>query len=42
MQRLVSRIVRIWCRMYERIIELGFANIGLEAVDVLECRIGIE
>lgn len=41
-QRLVARVVRVGDRVGEGVVELGLADVGLEAVDVLERGLRVE
>lgn len=41
-QLLVARIVRVGRRVHKGVVELGLAHVGLEAVNLLEGRVGVE
>lgn len=41
-QLLVARIVRVGRRVYKGVVEFGLAYVGLEAVNLLEGRVGVE
>jgi hypothetical protein len=38
----VPRVVRVGGRMDEGVVKVGLADVGAEAVDVLQCRVGVE
>lgn len=42
MELLVSGVVRIWGRVHERVVKLGFPDVGSEPVDFFERCIGVE
>lgn len=41
-QLLVAAVVRVGGRVHEGVVELGLADVGAEAVDLLEGRVGVE
>lgn len=42
MQVSVARVVGVGGRVDKGVVELGFAHVGFEAVDVLEGRVGVD